>query len=278
MKNILTIDVESWIHFSDALTDGKTIPDPLSRKALDGGHLRYALEQTLEILDRSGNRATFFVLGELLQWDPDILEEIRRRGHEVGYHGHSHRMIDTPETLERELELSKNFIDRFRPVGFRAPRLFLSPPAMETLRSRGFIYSSSSYGPWESGTEINGVREIPISTLRWIPGPAKPQVLPRPLSPSLLFKEIPFGSGRGAGLLGGATSFFIRKANRRKHPAVIMLHPWQLFPPEEMTGWKFKFNILSKHTMFMPYAFSRAGALRKLVAGHKFISFLESIK
>ncbi len=274
MNNILTIDVESWIHFREALEDGAIPDDPAGRQELDRGHLGFALRETLDLLDRSGNRATFFVLGELFRWIPDILDEIRSRGHEVGYHGHDHRMIESPEILKSQLDLSKDFIESFNPAGFRAPQLHLVPDAMEELKRSGFTYSSSSYGPFESAAVINGVREIPVSTLRWRPGRPAPQTLPRPLAPSILLKEIPFGSAMSAGLLGGTTSRFIRRSNRKNQPAVVMLHPWQLFPPEQMTGMGFRAGICFKHTPFLPYAFSRAEALRNLVVRNSFTSFL----
>lgn len=273
MKNILTIDVESWIHYWEALENGAIPDDPAGRRELDRGHLGFALAETLDLLDRSGNRATFFVLGELSQWIPDVLDEIRNRGHEIGYHGHNHRMIESLEILKNQLALSRDFIARFQPVGFRAPQLYLVPTAMEELKRSGFIYSSSSYGPFESAAVINGVREIPISTLRWRPGRVTPQVLPRPLAPSILLREIPFGSAMSAGLLGGATSRFIRRSNRKNRPAVVMLHPWQLFPPEAMTGSRYKRKIIFKHTPYLPYAFSRAAALRNLIGNEKFTSF-----
>jgi len=275
MHNILSIDVESWAHFAEAL-EGRRLGDGTpARQAADRGHLRSALERILDLLDRSASRATFFALGELLEWDPEILEKIRRRGHEIGYHGHDHRMIDSPETLASQLTLSRDFIDRFRPAGFRAPRLYLLPNAMATLKRAGFAYSSSSYGPFEANTVIDGIREIPISTLRWRAARPVTSILPRPLTPRLLVGEMPFGSGMGAGLLGESTSFFIRRSNRRGIPAVIMLHPWQLFPPDELTGFGFKLKTAWKNALFLPYAFSRAGSLQRLILGQRFSSFAE---
>ena len=51
----------------------------------DGPHPRYTPE-ILEILDTYGIKATFFVVGENAEHYPDTLEEVIRRGHEVGNH------------------------------------------------------------------------------------------------------------------------------------------------------------------------------------------------
>ncbi len=278
MKNILTIDVESWVHFSEALEKGVPSRETPKRLSLDGGHLVSALDRLLDLLDQCDNRATFFVLGELMEWNPEIVRKIQDRGHEVGYHGHNHRLIDTPETLQEQLSLSADFIEEFRPRGFRAPRLYLLPEAMEVLKRFGFAYSSSSYGPFESNLEIGGVREIPISSRPWRKKNTAPRGLPRPLTPSILGKEIPFGSAMVAGMAEGLTSHFIRHSNRKNLPAIIMLHPWQVYPPEELTGFKFQRNIALRNPQFLPYAFTRPKGLRKLIISHKFTSFTEYLQ
>ncbi|MCU7826615.1 polysaccharide deacetylase family protein [Kitasatospora sp. DSM 101779] len=45
----------------------------------------------LAALDVLGVRATFFVLGSMLECSPDLGRELVRRGHEVGVHGWHHR-------------------------------------------------------------------------------------------------------------------------------------------------------------------------------------------
>ncbi|MHB8330033.1 MAG: polysaccharide deacetylase family protein, partial [Acidimicrobiales bacterium] len=54
--------------------------------------------RTLDLLDELGMRATFFVLGTQAQAHPDLVAEIRRRGHTVGSHGHrhEHHLLRTP--------------------------------------------------------------------------------------------------------------------------------------------------------------------------------------
>ncbi len=57
-------------------------PDPLTPAYLD-------------VLDRFGARATFFVLGASCERHPTALLEIVRRGHEVAAHGFTHRRFPT---------------------------------------------------------------------------------------------------------------------------------------------------------------------------------------
>ncbi|MDP3070600.1 MAG: polysaccharide deacetylase family protein [Opitutaceae bacterium] len=44
----------------------------------------------LDLLDRHGARATFFVIGERAARHPELIREIVRRGHEVAHHTHTH--------------------------------------------------------------------------------------------------------------------------------------------------------------------------------------------
>src|SRR6185437_6685287 len=59
----------------------------------------------LDRLDRLGLVGTFFVLGSLVERDPDLVAEIRRRGHQVETHGHHHRhhLARTPWWVHRDL-------------------------------------------------------------------------------------------------------------------------------------------------------------------------------
>jgi peptidoglycan/xylan/chitin deacetylase (PgdA/CDA1 family) len=45
----------------------------------------------LDLLDRYQARATFFLVGERALAQPELVQEILRRGHDLGNHSHSHR-------------------------------------------------------------------------------------------------------------------------------------------------------------------------------------------
>jgi peptidoglycan/xylan/chitin deacetylase (PgdA/CDA1 family) len=46
----------------------------------------------LDVLDRAGARATFFVIGEQVERRPRLVAEILERGHAVALHGYRHRL------------------------------------------------------------------------------------------------------------------------------------------------------------------------------------------
>lgn len=272
MKNILTIDVESWTHIRKELRRRARRRTGEDKSSFDDGFIPYSTGKILERLRRTGNRATFFILGEAYRWYPETIEQIREAGHEIAYHGHDHQLITKPAILEDQLRKSAEFIERFRPRGFRAPRLYLRPEIMPALKDNGFTYSSSSYGPGGFAGVIGGVREFPVSTFPWRKSADAPP-LPRPLSPALLAREIPFGSGIGAGLLGNHASYFIRRTNRHGIPSVLLLHSWQLVPPFELTRLGTKLRDLHVNPLLRPYTLNRAHALWKLLANNRFTAF-----
>jgi len=58
----------------------------------DGPHPD-ATPELLELLDRAGVRATFFLLGRMAEQLPEVARAIVDAGHEIGVHGYEHRLL-----------------------------------------------------------------------------------------------------------------------------------------------------------------------------------------
>ena len=80
----------------------------------------------LDTLDKYNAKATFFVLGDWVNNNPDVLSEIYQRGHEIGTHSMSHTDYTTLSSDEIMADIIKcedtvsNVIDD-RPILVRAP-------------------------------------------------------------------------------------------------------------------------------------------------------------
>lgn len=87
----------------------------------------------LDLLDRHGAKATFFVIGERVARHPQLVREIVRRGHEVAHHTHSHPLATfwcaSPARLESELDRG---MAALRECGVR-PRWFRPPVGIKHL-------------------------------------------------------------------------------------------------------------------------------------------------
>lgn len=56
----------------------------------DDGPIPEVTPWVLDMLDRYDVKATFFMVGENVERHPELLDEVRRRGHSVGNHTHRH--------------------------------------------------------------------------------------------------------------------------------------------------------------------------------------------
>ncbi len=61
----------------------------------------------LDCLDELGAAATFFLMGDLVEQDPEILREYVRRGHQVAAHGYHHTKFSDMKTRDLRAELDK---------------------------------------------------------------------------------------------------------------------------------------------------------------------------
>ena len=285
-RNILSIDFESWVHFHSDATKSDSLKN---RFTLTGNDENYVTEMTrkiLDLLDTYGQKATFFIVSELYSFFPECIELIHERGHEIAYHTHSHSVLTGgAKQLLAEFEKSKKFLARFKPIGFRAPYNYVTQDAIDCLAAMGFRYSSSSYD-LEERIFLDGIHEIPVATRQmWSTKETrdgKPFIrttrFPKHLILKLLLTKIPFGSGFFISLLGGNTSKFIEGFNERGRPAVLFVHPWQLYHHPRISGWKFKAKVLLKNPFCLPYTKCILKTMHQLLKRHRFTSFKEYYK
>jgi peptidoglycan/xylan/chitin deacetylase (PgdA/CDA1 family) len=83
-------------------------PGSSSKVALtfDDGPDPEGTPRVLDVLGELGLRATFFVLGERVRDDPELVWEIARRGHQLATHGdqHARHLLRTPAWARRDLD------------------------------------------------------------------------------------------------------------------------------------------------------------------------------
>jgi peptidoglycan/xylan/chitin deacetylase (PgdA/CDA1 family) len=129
-----------WVGFDEQNT--------LRPGVLSIGHYgaRVGLPLILDILERRGIRATFFVVGQNLERYPELVHRIIADGHEIGIHGYTHTPPQslTPAEEEGELVRCLELFSEFgvRPAGYRSPSWDVSPHTLDLLVKHGLQYSS----------------------------------------------------------------------------------------------------------------------------------------
>jgi len=121
---VLSVDLDDWYHARWATgSPSARWPDAEAARreaAWPADGLRKPTQVILELFDRHGVTATFFVLGEVAEREPDLVREIAGRGHEVACHGLHHVDADLlgPERFRDELAAAKKTLAT---AGYRLP-------------------------------------------------------------------------------------------------------------------------------------------------------------
>jgi peptidoglycan/xylan/chitin deacetylase (PgdA/CDA1 family) len=107
----------------------------------DGPHPE-ATPGLLRLLHSAGVRATFFLLGGMLEKHPDIGEAIVAGGHEIGVHGYQHRLLITHSPRSNSADLRQAIttitaLTGIQPRWWRPPYGVASTAALVTARQLG---------------------------------------------------------------------------------------------------------------------------------------------
>lgn len=232
--NVLSFDLEHWY---TATLLREEVTDPVDR-------IEESVGIVLELLERFEVRATFFVVGEVVEKYPDLIREVAEAGHEIASHGHTHTpLFDlSPGAFREELELSATAIEDAtgdRPEGFRAPNFSVTPRtrwAFDVLRELGYGYDSSVF---PVRTPMYGVKDAPLFPYRVDPrrpfersgGLETDGLLELPVAVFHPRVRLPMAGGFYARLLPTAVlERGIRNLNRRGIPATLYFHPWEFNP------------------------------------------------
>ena len=122
----------------------------------------------LNMLDKYDAKATFFIPGMTALRYPEVVKEIVRSGHEIGYHGYIHNCSPIRDREHADMLMVERYIEDLtgtRIVGQRAPNGTMYDFSLDLFLEHGYIYSSNwrnSDGPFIH--KLNG-KEIPIVEL-----------------------------------------------------------------------------------------------------------------
>ncbi len=237
----LTIDVEDYFH-----TTAMEAPCPPAAWDAMPARVEANTRRVLDLLDETGVRATFFVLGWVASRWPGLVAEIHRRGHEVGCHGFAHRRAPElgPVAFRADVQRARALLEDItgRGVdGFRAASFSIvrdSMWALDVLVELGFAYDASIFPVRH---DLYGMPEFGRAPV-WLRRPAG-AILEIPASTVCLF-------GRNWPVAGGGyfrlfpyvlTRAALRRLDRRDGLAgMVYLHPWEFDPdqPRLAAGWR----------------------------------------
>jgi len=138
----LQVDVdELWVYYESI---GRRAPDDTPPLVY-----RQGIPRLLDLFDRFGIRATFFVCGRDLPAQAGVVANMVRRGHEVANHSDTHRngfaRLSQDEKRADIAAAGELIADATasRPLGFKSPGFSFSPDLLDVLSGLGYLYDSS---------------------------------------------------------------------------------------------------------------------------------------
>ena len=257
----LSVDLDEWYH-SRRWVDGKQsreVPDmaalfqSIYGSPTPAGDVVQPTRLILDLLDRYDCRCTFFVLGEMAQWYPNLIREIGARGHEIACHGlhHVDMTVLGPARFRDQLQRATDVLESLtgtRPCGYRAPNLVYEPWATAILEENGYQYDSTVCVSRPIGGKYKGWSRAPLHPYRAsyediaTPGSARLLEVPLPCFPLL---RVSAGSSIFTRAFGYQWSnVALRWALRTGHTSYYF-HPWELAPVPEQARTSFKASLLT---------------------------------
>ena len=268
--NLLGIDFEDWFH--------PQLVQPYVKNIKHEPRMFKGLDKIIELLRTTETSATFFVVGKLLEENPEILDKIIENGHEIGFHTMNHDRIDTNEFKENFANEIQTFskLTNKKSKGFRAPTFSLNKSSswiIDSLGKSNYTYDSSVV---PVKTELYGIpdaeiRPYRISSKSIEKDDESGRIIEFPiLVTKFLGKKIPAGGGF---YLRTLPSRIIKNAinnyQKQKIPATFYIHSWEL-TPEYMPKIKLptKENFVTFHNINKAF-----GKMKKILEEFEFTTF-----
>ncbi len=268
--NILGIDFEEWYH-------PELIKQNISKEKRNPSVIN-GIDKILDLLRKHETFATFFVVGELLEIQPDIFDKIIENDHEIGFHTMYHDRLDSPEYKEKFRDEIKKFAEltNHKSRGFRAPTFSLnnnSSWAIDILAENDYMYDSSVVPAKTSMYGLPGAQESPykISSKNIKQHNSNGIITEFPLLVTkFMGKKIPAGGGFYLRTL--PTKIIknaIKNYQKQEIPATFYIHSWEL-TPEYMPKIQLpvKENFVTYHNIGKAYA-----RMSELLQQFQFTSF-----
>tara|TARA_B100000029_G_scaffold183608_1_gene181163 strand:+ start:2882 stop:3730 length:849 start_codon:yes stop_codon:yes gene_type:complete len=229
--NLLGIDFEEWFH-------PELIQKYINKNNNELSVIR-GIDKILEILRSHDTYATFFMVGELLESKPVLMDKILDEGHEIAFHTMKHNRLDGMKDKQEFVSELERFakITSGKSKGFRAPSFSLnysSSWAIDALIENGYRYDSSIV---PAKTRLYGMPDAETKPYRITSRDLERdnhdgKLIEFPLLTKKIFNySIPVAGGFFIRFL---PSFLIENSIKRNEkrgiPSTFYIHSWELTP------------------------------------------------
>ena len=242
----LTVDIEDWYHLPSITgapsSKFKDVPAFFNKW---NGRYDYLSEPTykiLTLLKEFDTKTTFFIVADVVEHYPGLVEKIVENGHEIACHGLHHACKINPKTKEplmskdefkqRTLQ-AKEILEKVssqKVIGYRAPNAYIAGWMLDILEDIGFKYDSSVsvnsiYN--KSDSPLDGVDTKPYYPIKGglEPGNVKRGIVEIPWPYFKFFIKFPTGGGPVLRFFGARYIMRGLKGSLKRGNTVFYFHP-----------------------------------------------------
>jgi len=156
---VVTVDIEDWYHLSPITgapsSKFQDVPRFFTEWNNRYDYLTKPTLKVLELLKEMKIKATFFIVADIVEHYPGLIDSIIREGHEIACHGLHHACKINPKTKEplmtkeefaKRTIQAKTILEKAsgQPImGYRAPNAYIAGWMIDVLEDIGFKYDSS---------------------------------------------------------------------------------------------------------------------------------------
>jgi polysaccharide deacetylase family protein (PEP-CTERM system associated) len=228
----MTVDVEDY--FQVAALARAFPPDTwesVSRRVVP------STQRLLELFERRGVKATFFILGWVAEREPALVREIAAAGHEIACHGYSHQLVyeQSPDVFRTETLRARDILQDTLGQsvhGYRAASYSITRSsfwALDILAEAGFTWDSSIF---PIRHDRYGVPSSPTRPYRLVTGRGR-ELTEIPLTTAtVLGQRLPAAGGGYFRLYPYALSRALFAAAAHEGAGIFYLHPWEVDPEQ----------------------------------------------
>ena len=277
-KLAITVDIEDWYHIPSVCGSPFSVyrdVDEFFEKWTE--KYDYLTEPTMRVLtlfEKYNIRATFFVVADVIQHYPGLVESIADHGHEIACHGLHHackidpktkKPLLSPSEFEKRTKQAKTMLEKVsgeNVIGYRAPNALVGGWMLDSLENIGFKYDSSVcvnsiYNKTDS--DLAGVSSTPYFPQKNSLRPAEQRdIVELPWAYYNMGFKIPTSGGPMLRFLGANILLSGLLQSLRRGTTVLYFHPIDISLekfPEIGTGrpfyWLFKGRIIENRIRYI---------------------------
>ena len=147
---VFSIDVEEWYHleyFKNSKTDKK-------KSVMDGLHT------FIKIVDKHNIKASFFIVGELIQTLKKTIKNLDIEGHDIGLHSYFHKR-PVVQNINEFIKDTKDTISEMKSIlpnnsfGYRSPCFAIDRERLDEVIKLGIQYDASKITQKEHPLYVN---------------------------------------------------------------------------------------------------------------------------